>query len=80
MTRIINEFIYRSRKKGERERIIKDLEKKGMMPSKKFDYKIVDFSAFQGGSQNVPNQVQFEQTMVRISFIYISFHYHLMNL
>lgn len=51
-----------------------------MMPSKKFDYKIVDFSAFQGGSQNVPNQVQFEQTMVRISFIYISFHYHLMNL
>lgn len=48
-----------------------------MMPSKKFDYKIVDFSAFQGGSQNIPNQVQFEQTMVRM---YISFHYHLVNL
>ncbi|KAG9427888.1 exosome component 10 [Apis mellifera carnica] len=55
--------LLRSRKKGERERTIKDLEKKGMMPSKKFDYKIVDFSAFQGGSQNIPNQVQFEQTM-----------------
>lgn len=48
-----------------------------MMPSKKFDYKIVDFSAFQGGSQNIPNQVQFDQTMVRM---YISFYYHLMNL
>lgn len=42
-----------------------------MMPSKTFDYKVVDFSTFQGGSTNVSNQVNFEQTMVRkcISFI-----------
>lgn len=46
------------------------------MPSKTFDYKVVDFSTFQGGSTNVSNQVNFEQTMVRkctslISCIYI---------
>ncbi|XP_071875872.1 exosome component Rrp6 [Bombus fervidus] len=55
----------RARKKGEKDRIIKELKKKGMMPSKNFDYKVVDFSTFQGGSQNVSNQVKFEQTMKR---------------
>lgn len=47
-----------------------------MMPSKKFDYKIVDFSAFQGGSRNVPNQVQFDQTMVskNVYIILLSFN------
>ena len=54
----------RSRKKGEKKRVIKDLNKQHMMPSKRFDYKAVDFSSFQGGSKNVPGQgkqVNFEQ-------------------
>lgn len=61
-------FVYRSRKKGEKKRVIKDLNKQNMMPSKKFDYKAVDFSSFQGGSKNAPGQgkqVNFEQKMVR---------------
>lgn len=55
----------RARKKGEKDCIIKELKKKGMMPSKTFDYKVVDFSTFQGGSTNVSNQVNFEQSMKR---------------
>ncbi|XP_076640541.1 exosome component Rrp6 [Colletes latitarsis] len=55
-------FNFRQRKKLERRRICKRLEKEGLMPSKKFDYKTVDFSSFQGGSKNMPNQVNFEQT------------------
>ncbi|XP_076387496.1 exosome component Rrp6 isoform X2 [Megachile rotundata] len=56
----------RSRKKGEKKRIINDLNKQNMLPSKKFDYKAVDFSSFQGGSKNIPGQekqVNFEQRM-----------------
>lgn len=57
--------LLRSRKKGEKDCIIKDLKKKDMMPSKAFDYKAVDFSTFQGGSKNTSNQTNFEQTMKR---------------
>lgn len=57
----------RARQKGDRKRIVKDLSAKGMMPSKVFDYKVIDFSSFQGGSQNMTNQVNFEQATVRKS-------------
>ncbi|XP_017798414.1 PREDICTED: exosome component 10 [Habropoda laboriosa] len=53
----------RPRQKGDRKRIIKELNSKGMMPSKVFDYKGVDFNSFQGGSKNTRNQVNFEQKM-----------------
>ena len=55
----------RAKKNGGKDCIIKELRKKGMMSSKTFDYKAVDFSTFQGGSKNVSNQVTFEQTMKR---------------
>lgn len=58
-------FASSTRKKGDRQRTMNELDKKGLMPSKMFDYKMVDFSDFQGGSANAPNQVNFEQTMVR---------------
>ncbi|CAK9815186.1 Exosome component 10 [Anthophora quadrimaculata] len=55
----------RPRQKGDRKRIIKELNAKGMMPSKVFDYKGVNFNSFQGGSKPTGNQVNFEQTMKR---------------
>ncbi|KAG7214177.1 hypothetical protein KM043_001523 [Ampulex compressa] len=41
----------RQRAKGEKKSNRKDLERKGMLPSDKFDYRLVDFSSFQGGSK-----------------------------
>lgn len=49
------------------------------MPSKTFDYKVVDFSTFQGGSANVTNQVNFEQTMVRKSIVHFVHLYSNIN-
>ncbi|XP_053994279.1 exosome component 10 [Hylaeus volcanicus] len=51
------------RKKGEKQCVINELQRKGLMPTKDFNYEAVDFSSFQGGSKNVSNQVNFKQTM-----------------
>lgn len=53
----------RTRKKGDRKRILQTLRTKGLIPSTAFDYKMVDFSSFQGGSTNTSNQVNLEQAM-----------------
>lgn len=53
----------RSREKGEKKRVIKQLKRKGMMPSDTFNYKTVDFTSFQGGSKNTSNQTNFDQTV-----------------
>ncbi|XP_018374950.1 PREDICTED: exosome component 10 [Trachymyrmex cornetzi] len=52
----------RARKKGDKKANEKILEKQGLLPSKKFDYKSVDFSSFQGGStQSSANRTHFQQ-------------------
>ncbi|XP_076231525.1 exosome component Rrp6 [Calliopsis andreniformis] len=54
----------RARQKGEKKKAtVAELTKKGLMPSKHFDYRKVDFSSFQGGSKNMDNQVTFDQTV-----------------
>ncbi|XP_017890648.2 exosome component 10 [Ceratina calcarata] len=53
----------RSRGKGEKKRVMKQLKQKGMMPSDKFNYNTIDFSSFQGGSKNSINQTNFDQTV-----------------
>lgn len=40
----------------------KELTKSGMLPARKFDYKSIDFSSFQGGSMDAPNRVNFQET------------------
>ncbi|XP_076753947.1 exosome component Rrp6 [Xylocopa sonorina] len=55
----------RARKKGDKKQVIKDLEQKGMMPSEIFDYKLVDFTSFQGGSKNDSGQVNHFQDAVK---------------
>ncbi|CAL7952505.1 unnamed protein product [Xylocopa violacea] len=56
----------RARKKGDKKQVIKDLEKKGMMPSEIFDYKLVDFTSFQGGSKNDSGQANhFQDSSVK---------------
>lgn len=49
-----------------------------MLPSEKFDYKMVDFASFQGGSTaNSANQTQFQQPKVskyKFNFSWISIH------
>ncbi|KZC08697.1 Exosome component 10 [Dufourea novaeangliae] len=55
----------RERKKGDKKRMIKELAQKGLMPSRTFDYKQVDFNSFQGGSANMSKQANFQQTMTK---------------